>query len=54
MRVWVGRIACAAACLLWLAGCETTSTSDNPFKKLSETFSSISLEKPLDQDVTAT
>jgi hypothetical protein len=35
MRVWVGRIACAAACLLWLAGCETTSTSDNPFKKLS-------------------
>ena len=52
MRVWVGRVACAAACLMWLAGCETTSTPDNPFKKLSETFSSISLEKPLDQDVT--
>jgi Flp pilus assembly protein TadD len=24
----------AAACLLWLAGCETTSTPDNPFAKL--------------------
>jgi hypothetical protein len=23
----------AAACLVWLAGCETTSTSDNPFMK---------------------
>ena len=27
MRVRVGRVACAAACLLWLAGCETTSTN---------------------------
>jgi len=52
MRVWVGQVACAAACLMWLAGCETTSTPDNPFKKFSETFSSISIEKPLDQDVT--
>jgi tetratricopeptide (TPR) repeat protein len=52
MRVRVGRVALAAAGLLWLAGCETTSTPDNPFKKLSESFSSISLEKPLDRDVT--
>ena len=34
MRVRVGRVACAAACLVWLAGCETTSTPDNPFSKL--------------------
>jgi tetratricopeptide (TPR) repeat protein len=52
MRVRVGRVAWAAACLLWLAGCETTSTPGNPFKKLVESFSAISLEKPQDGDVT--
>jgi tetratricopeptide (TPR) repeat protein len=52
MRVWVGRVALAAACLSWLAGCETTSTPDNPFKKLVEPFSAISLEKPPDGDIT--
>ena len=34
MRTSVGRVVLAAACLIWLAGCETTSTSDNPFAKL--------------------
>ena len=36
MSVSVSRIVIAAACLVWLAGCETTSTStsDNPFAKL--------------------
>ncbi|MEA2981610.1 MAG: hypothetical protein QOF91_2373 [Alphaproteobacteria bacterium] len=29
-----GRVVMAAACLLWLTGCETTSTPDNPFAKL--------------------
>jgi Flp pilus assembly protein TadD len=33
MRIRVGRVVLAAACLVWLAGCETTSTSDNPFLK---------------------
>ena len=33
MRRSIGRIVLAAACLLWLAGCETTSTPDNPFVK---------------------
>ena len=37
MRVRVGRVACAAACLLWLAGCETTSTP-NPLAKLSDSI----------------
>lgn len=34
MGVRVGRGLLAAACLVWLAGCATTSTSDNPFVKL--------------------
>jgi tetratricopeptide (TPR) repeat protein len=34
MVVRVSRIVIAAACLVWLAGCETTSTADNPFAKL--------------------
>ena len=46
MRVRVGRVACAAACLVWLAGCETTSTSDNPFSKLTSGLSSLSSAKP--------
>lgn len=48
MRVRVGRVACAAACLLWLAGCETTSTP-NPLAKLSD---SISGSKSADNDTT--
>jgi tetratricopeptide (TPR) repeat protein len=32
MRVSVGRAVLAAACLIWLAGCETTSNSSNPFQ----------------------
>ena len=40
MRIRVGRVVLAAACLVWLAGCETTSTSDNPFTKLGEKFRS--------------
>lgn len=46
MRVKVGRVACAAACLIWLAGCETTSTPDNPFSKLAGSFPSLSSAKP--------
>lgn len=38
MRFRVGRVVLAAACLVWLAGCETTSTSDNPFAKLGDKF----------------
>jgi Flp pilus assembly protein TadD len=34
MRTSLGRIVLAAACLMGLAGCETTSTTDNPFVKL--------------------
>jgi Flp pilus assembly protein TadD len=36
MRTRIGRVVLAAACLLWLAGCETTS-SNNPFAKLGGT-----------------
>jgi len=32
MSVSVGRAFLAAACLIWLAGCETTSNSNNPFQ----------------------
>ena len=53
MGVSVVRVVCAAACLLWLAGCETTSTSpDNPFKKFADALNPPSLDKPLDSDVT--
>ena len=48
MRVRVGRVACAAACLLWLSGCETTSTP-NPLAKLSD---SISGSQSADSDIT--
>src|ERR1700748_418577 len=44
MRMRVGRAACAAACLLWLAGCETTSTT-NPLTKLSDSLPSLSGSK---------
>jgi Flp pilus assembly protein TadD len=40
MRSSIGRILLSAACLVWLAGCETTSTSDNPFVKAGDTFAS--------------
>jgi Flp pilus assembly protein TadD len=32
------RVVLAAACLVWLAGCETTSTPDNPMSKLGSLF----------------
>ena len=52
MRMRVGRVACAAACLLWLAGCETTSTT-NPLASLSDSFSSLSGSKAAaDNDTT--
>jgi len=34
MSVRVGRIVVATACLMWLAGCETTSRQSNPFGSL--------------------
>jgi tetratricopeptide (TPR) repeat protein len=52
MRVKVGRVACAAACLIWLAGCETTSTPD-PFSKLASSFPSLSSAKPSSGDKAA-
>ena len=53
MRMRLGRVACAAACLLWLAGCETTSTT-NPLAKLSDSFPSLSGSKSADKDTTGT
>jgi tetratricopeptide (TPR) repeat protein len=38
MSVSLGRVVLAAACLVWLAGCETTSNSGNPFEKITETL----------------
>ena len=52
MRMRLGRVACAAACLLWLAGCETTSTT-NPIAKLSDSLPSLSGAKTAaDNDTT--
>src|ERR1051325_2974593 len=48
MRIRVGRVAGAAACLLWLAGCETTSTP-NPFAKLTDSISSLTGSKSSDK-----
>jgi tetratricopeptide (TPR) repeat protein len=53
MGVKVGRVAGAAACLIWLAGCETTSTPDNPFSKLASGFPSLASASPSDGDTTA-
>ncbi len=36
MGLRVSRVVLAAVSLLWLAGCETISTSDNPFVKLGD------------------
>ncbi len=49
MRMRLGRVAGAAACLLWLAGCETTSTT-NPLTKLSDSISSLSGSKSSGDD----
>jgi tetratricopeptide (TPR) repeat protein len=55
MRLRWDGIACAVACLLWLAGCDTTSTSlNNPFKKLADSLNPPSLDKRLDGEVTGT
>jgi Flp pilus assembly protein TadD len=42
----------AVACLVWLAGCETTSTSDNPFAKLVGGSGKPSGTSAFDSDVT--
>jgi Flp pilus assembly protein TadD len=34
MNVTIGRVLTAAACLVWLTGCQTASTSSNPFAAL--------------------
>jgi Flp pilus assembly protein TadD len=39
MRTSLGRIVLAAACLVGLAGCETTSAPDNPFAKFGKLIS---------------
>jgi tetratricopeptide (TPR) repeat protein len=52
MSVRVGRVVLAAACLVWLAGCETTSTSDNPFVKLGDKFRAPSGTGASDSDTT--
>jgi tetratricopeptide (TPR) repeat protein len=51
MGVCTVRVAVAAVGLLWLAGCETTSSPENPFRKLTDTFSAPSVNAP-DGDVT--
>jgi Flp pilus assembly protein TadD len=51
MRVRVGRIVLAAAGLIWLAGCATTSP-DNPFVKLGNTFGVSASADNKDGDVT--
>jgi Tfp pilus assembly protein PilF len=51
MRVCVVRAAVAAVGLIWLAGCETTSAPENPFRKLTDTFRAPSVNTP-DGDVT--
>lgn len=51
MRIRVGRVVLAAACLSWLAGCQTVSNSDNPFVKLGETMSAPSAA-PADPETT--
>jgi tetratricopeptide (TPR) repeat protein len=50
MGVRVYRVALAAAGLVWLAGCETTSNPGNPFRELGDTFG-VSSSAPGD-DVT--
>ena len=42
MRTWFGRFLLAAAGLIWLAGCATTSSPDNPFVKLGDKTTSAS------------
>jgi Flp pilus assembly protein TadD len=39
MRTSISRIVLASACLIWLAGCETVSSPDNPFAKLTKSIS---------------
>src|SRR4029079_2468582 len=48
MRTSVVRLVLAAACLVWLAGCETTSFPESPFAK----FGSAVTPKAADGDVT--
>lgn len=52
MGVRVSRVVLAAAGLIWLAGCATTSMPDNPFVKLSDTFGSQASADKTDGDVT--
>jgi len=52
MVVRVSRIVIAAACLVWLAGCETTSTSDNPFARLAGASGKTADAGASDGDVT--
>ena len=52
MVVRVSRIVMAAACLVWLAGCETTSTSDNPFARLAGASGKTADAGASDGDVT--
>ncbi|MBM3527841.1 MAG: tetratricopeptide repeat protein [Alphaproteobacteria bacterium] len=51
MRVWGVRVAVAAVGLVWLAGCETTSGPDNPFRKLTDSLPAFPAAAPAD-DVT--
>jgi Flp pilus assembly protein TadD len=51
MRIRVCRAAFAAGCLLGLAACASSSTSENPFVKLTDSFHSASASTP-DKDVT--
>ena len=52
MRTRFGRFLLAAAGLIWLAGCATTSTSDNPFVKLGDTLKPSTAASAPDSDTT--
>jgi tetratricopeptide (TPR) repeat protein len=40
MRASIGRVVLSVVCLAWLAGCQTTATSDNPFVKPGDSLAS--------------
>jgi len=52
MRVRLSRVVLAAAGLIWLAGCATTSSPDNPFVKLGNSLGMSAAADKKDGDIT--
>jgi tetratricopeptide (TPR) repeat protein len=52
MGVKISRVVLAAAGLVWLAGCATTSSPDSPFVKLGNAFGSSASADAKDGDIT--